>query len=119
MFLAGASPALKAVVAMQGSGTAAAIIAQTAPGSEVLQYGATGVISMAFLYFIYALGNGKIVSNATQITEAKILDLATKATEREADALKREDEANKRESSIGDINERLFKVLSARGNSDG
>lgn len=104
--LTAAPGALKAAAMMQGSGTAGLIIAQTAPEAEVLQYGATGVVSISFLYMMYALGAGKIVSRSTEKTEEALIELAKKATEREAEALKRE-------ASLIEMNGRLLDMVLA------
>lgn len=82
---------LKGVIGAQGFGAFGLLIAQTAPSSEFLQYGATGVVSLSFLYMMYALSRGTIVSRSTEQTEKTLAELAEKALGREAEGLKREE----------------------------
>lgn len=51
----------------------------SAPGSDVLNYGAVGVLSLAFLYLVYALSKNQIVSRDTAKFEAKQLELTEMA----------------------------------------
>lgn len=106
-FLAGTPALFKASIAMQGSGMVGMIVAQTAPNADVLQYGSTGVVSLSFMYMIYALSAGKIVSSLTETTQARLLELLSKSEAREEASQRRED-------TLIAMNQNLISVLTAK-----
>lgn len=60
--------------------------AATPPGADVLQYGATGVLVLAFLWMLWALVNNRIVSRQsanTEERERRLLELIEGWQERE------------------------------------
>lgn len=73
-----AGPVPLAPVAASGvAAMATRLVAQaSAPSSDILNWGATGVLGLAFLYLMYALAQNRIVSRDAADHEKKLVELA-------------------------------------------
>lgn len=94
-----------------GSGIGGLIQAQAAPAgssTEVLNYGAVGVLGMAFLYMIYALSQNRIVSRDAADHEKRLTEIAAKLIDIIEDG-------NVREDQLRSIAERQMSWLEGKG----
>lgn len=105
-----ALPMAPAVASLVGAAATSKTVAQVAPGptTDVLNYGAVGVLAVAFLYFVYALSQNRIVSRDAAQLEKQMMDTIERLTELMKDSAAREDR-------ITAIAERQMNWLEGRG----